>query len=53
MQKAHMKVKGTENYLDFPIDWSSRSITDVSTGKAVFVQQQFGIWAVVPAQHNL
>ena len=53
MQKAHMKVKGTENYLDFPIDWSSRSITDVSTGKAVFVQQQFGIWAVEPVQHHV
>ena len=53
MQRAHMKFKGTENYLDFPIDWSSRSITDVSTGKAVFVQQQFGIWAVVPVQNNI
>ena len=53
VQKAHMKEKGTDNYLDFPIDWSSRSITNAATGHAIFVQQQFGIWAVVPAQHNL
>ena len=53
VQKAHMKEKGTDNYLDFPIDWSSRSITNAATGHAIFVQQQYGIWAVVPAQHNL
>ena len=53
MQKAHMKIKGTENYLDFPIDWDSRSITNAATGKANFVQQQFGIWAVVPVQNNI
>ena len=53
VQKAHMKEKGTDNYLDFPIDWGSRSIINAATGNAIFVQQQFGIWAVVPAQHNL
>ena len=53
VQKAHMKEKGTENYLDFPIDWDSRSITNAATGKANFVQQQFGIWAVVPVQNNI